>query len=80
MNDSHKHAPDWAEMDVSLCELEYATDLMEAVQTAIQTNDLPNSVCANALFGACILLRHVTKDLKAEFYGEPQQQPNRGRF
>lgn len=75
-----KHSPDWAEMDISLCELEYATDLMEAVHTAIRSNELPNNVCANALFGACMLLQQVTKDLKKEFYGEPQQQPDRGNF
>ena len=34
-----KHAPDWTEVDVSLCELGYAVDLIEAVQTAIQTAD-----------------------------------------
>lgn len=36
--------PNWAEMDVSLCELGYAVDLIEAVQTAIQTGDMPNEV------------------------------------
>ena len=44
--------PNWAEMDVSLCELGYAVDLIEAVQTAIQTGDMPNEVCASSLFGA----------------------------
>ncbi len=77
---SKKHVPDWAGMDMSLCELEYATDLMEAVHTAIQTNELPNNVCANALFGACMLLQHVTRNLKTEFYGAPPQQPDRGNF
>ena len=75
-----KHTPDWAEMDTSLFELDCATDLMEAVHTAIQSNELPNNVCANALFGACMLLQHVTKDLKREFYGDAPQQPDRGSF
>lgn len=73
-------APNWAEMDVSLCELEYAVDLIEAVQTAIQTGDMSNEVCASSLFGAWMLLQRVYKDLKTEFYGEEPQQPDRGSF
>ena len=53
--------PNWAEMDVSLCELGYAVDLIEAVQTAIQTGDMPNEVCASSLFGAWMLLQRVYK-------------------
>ena len=73
-------APNWTEMDTSLFDLECAVDLMEAVQTAIQTNDLPNEVCANAMFGACMLLRRVYRDLKTEFDGGTTQQPDRGSF
>lgn len=72
--------PNWVEMDVSLCELGYAVDLIEAVQTAIQTGDMPNEVCASSLFGAWRLLQRVYKDLKTEFYGEEPQQPDRGSF
>lgn len=82
MNHSTKNhpTPNWAEMDVSLCELGYAVDLVEAVQTAIQTGDMPNEVCASSLFGAWMLLQRVYKDLKTEFYGEEPQQPDRGSF
>ena len=72
--------PNWAEMDVSLCELGHAVDLIEAVQTAIQAGDMPNEVCAGSLFGAWMLLQRVYKDLKTEFYGEEPQQPDRGSF
>ena len=76
----NRPVPDWAEMDTSLCELGYAVDLIEAVQTAIQTGDMPNKVCASSLFGAWMLLQQVYKDLKKEYYGEETQQPDRGSF
>ena len=62
-----KRPTSWGEMDMTLLELEYTGDLLDAVRIAIGANEMPSDAAANAVFSVEMLLRHVTKELRAEW-------------
>ena len=52
---------------MTLCDLGYTVDLLDAVRIAVGTGDMPREEAESAVFGVEMLLRNVAKDLRAEW-------------
>ncbi len=63
-----KRAPSGAVLDMVAVDLEGCTALLEAVQVAVETGNLPQDVCAAALLTLGFSFRHALKDLRTEIY------------
>lgn len=57
-----------AALDMVALDLEGCTALLEAVQVAVESGNLPRDVCAAALLTLGFSFRHALKDLQAEIY------------
>lgn len=63
-----KRAPSGAALDMVAVDFEGCAALLEAVQVAVETGNLPRDVCADALLTLGYTFRHALKDLQAEIY------------
>lgn len=75
-----RKAPDSGALDMILFDLECAVCIVEAVQSAVESGNLPQDVCASALFGVGMQFRKVCKDMAATIYEQAPQQSDRGSF
>lgn len=55
-------------LDMVAVDFEGCIALLESVQVAVDSNNLPHDVCADALLSLGFTFRRALKDLKAEVY------------
>lgn len=65
-----KRQPCAAALDMVVLNLEGAAALLEAVQIAVESGDLPRDMCADALVHLNCSLHETLKALRAETYEE----------
>ena len=63
-----KHAPSGAVLDMVAVDFEGCIALLESVQVAVDSNNLPQDVCADALLTLGYTFRRALKELKNEIY------------
>lgn len=63
-----KHCPSGAALDMVAVDFEGCIALLESVQVAVDSNNLPQDVCADALLSLGFTFRRVLKELRAEIY------------
>lgn len=63
-----KRCPSGTELDMVAVDFEGCIALLESVQVAVDSNNLPHDVCADALLSLGFTFRRALKDLKAEVY------------
>ena len=63
-----KRCPSGTALDMVAVDFEGCIALLESVQVAVDSNNLPHDVCADALLSLVFTFRRALKDLKAEVY------------
>lgn len=63
-----KHCPSGAALDMVALDFEGCIALLESVQVAVDSNNLPQDVCADALLTLGFTFRRALKELRAEIY------------
>lgn len=63
-----KRCPSGTALDMVAVDFEGCIALLESVQVAVDSNNLPHDVCADALLSLGFTFRRALKDLKAEVY------------
>ena len=63
-----KRCPSGTALDMVAVVFEGCIALLESVQVAVDSNNLPHDVCADALLSLGFTFRRALKDLKAEVY------------
>lgn len=71
-----KRGPSGAALDMSAVDFEGCIALLEAVQVAVESGNLPQDVCADALLSLGFTFRRALKDLKAEVYEDAEEEPH----
>ena len=70
-----KRCPSGAMLDMAAVDFEGCISLLEAVQVAVESGNLPQDVCADALLSLGFTFRRARKDLKAEVYEDAEEEP-----
>lgn len=70
-----KRCPSGAMLDMAAVDFEGCISLLEAVQVAVESGNLPQDVCADALLSLGFTFRRALKDLKAEVYEDAEEEP-----
>ena len=63
-----KRCPSGTALDMVAVDFEGCIALLESVQVAVDSNNLPHDVCADGLLSLGFTFRRALKDLKAEVY------------
>lgn len=63
-----KRCPSGAALDMVTFDFEGCIALLEAVQVAVESGNLPRDVCADALLTLGYTFHRVLKELRAEIY------------
>jgi len=70
-----KHCPSGAALDMVALDFEGCIALLESVQVAVDSQNLSQDVCADALLTLGFTFRRALKELRAEIY-EPAAADN----
>lgn len=70
-----KRCPSGTALDMVAVDFEGCIALLESVQVAVDSNNLPHDVCADALLSLGFTFRRALKDLKAEVYEDAEEEP-----
>lgn len=62
-------------LDMAAVDFEGCISLLEAVQVAVESGNLPQDVCADALLSRGFTFRRALKDLKDEVYEDAEEEP-----
>ena len=68
-----KRCPSGAMLDMAAVDFKGCISLLEAVQVAVESGNLPQDVCADALLSLGLTFRRALKDLKAEVYEDAEE-------
>lgn len=71
-----KRCPSGTALDMVAVDFEGCIALLESVQVAVDSNNLPQDVCADALLTLGYTFRRALKELRAEIYEDAEEEPH----